>query len=343
MKRMILPLAAALLLSGPVLAGPIEDANTCTKGVKQPAESYLAYCTRAIQSRRLTRPSLAMVHNNRGAILQMLGREDEAMADFNSAIEFNPGQAFSYLNRGLIFIHRKEFRRAWDDFTRAIQADPDNSMGYVNRSGVYIKTKQYDAALKDLETALALNPRDPFAYHNRALVRKKMNQFDLAYQDSDKAIAYGIEALIKRGMLTPDIYMLRAEYNQNRGRYRKALADLKRALGLKPDYADAHNTRAWILATCPDADVRNGKEAVKAALTALGIEDIAEYRDTLAAAFAETGQFEKAAAEQRYAIKLLRQNKVPADQIASYEKALKIYRQKQPRRITPPMLKSTKG
>ena len=109
MKRMILASTALLLLSGPVVANPIEDARICAKGVEQPAESYLPYCTRAIQSSRLGRADLALTHNNRGAILQMLGREDEALGDFNRAIKFNPGLAWSYLNRGMIFVHREEF------------------------------------------------------------------------------------------------------------------------------------------------------------------------------------------------------------------------------------------
>ncbi len=338
MQRMILPLAAVLLLSAtvsaPGLASPIGDARTCAKGVKQPAESYLPYCTRAIQSSRLRRSDLALTHNNRGAILQMLGRNDEALGDFNWAIKFNPGLAWSFLNRGMIFLHREEYRRAWEDFTQAIKADPDDSKGYVNRSAVYIKTEQYDAALKDLGTALALNPRDPLAYNNRAVVRHKRKQFDLAYHDSDKALAHGIDAFIKRGVASPGIYKLRLDYNLDRGRYRLALADLDRVLGLKPDLAEAHNSRAWILATSPDAEVRNGKEAVKAALAALGIKDIGQYRDTLAAAFAETGQFKRAIAEQRYAIELLGKNKAPADRIAAYEKALETYRRNHPRRMT---------
>lgn len=343
MKRMILASTALLLLSGPVVANPIEDARICAKGVEQPAESYLPYCTRAIQSNRLGRADLALTHNNRGAILQMLGREDEALGDFNRAIKFNPGLAWSYLNRGMIFIHREEIRRAWEDFNQAIKADPRDSKGYVNRSAVYISTKQYDAALNDLETALALNPRDPMAYVNRAMVRHTRKQYDLAYQDSDKALAYGIDALIRKGVATSRIYKLRVDYNLDRGRYRAALADLKRVLGLNPEMAEAHNSRAWILATSPDAEVRNGREAIEAALAALRLEDTGEFRDTLAAAFAETGQFKRAVAEQRYAIRLLRKNQAPEDQIASYEKVVQSYHRKQPRRMPPPKLKAAKG
>lgn len=341
MKRMILASTALLLLSGPVVANPIEDARICARGVKQPAESHLPYCTRAIQSGRLGRAALALAHNNRGAILQMLGREDEALGNFNRAIELNPGLSWSYLNRGWIFLGRNEFRRAWEDFTQAIKADPFDSKGYVNRSAIYMETEQYDAALQDLERALALNPRDPVAYNNRAMTHYNRKQFDLAYQDSDKALAYGIDAHIKKGTVPPDIYTFRASYNLARGNYREGLKDMDRVLGLTV-FAEAHNARAWILATSPDAEVRNGKEAIEAALAAVRLKDIGEFRDTLAAAFAETGQFERAIAEQQHAIKLLRKNG-KADKIPAYEKVVQSYHRKQPRRMTPPKPKASKG
>jgi tetratricopeptide (TPR) repeat protein len=342
MKRMILASTALLALSGAVVANPIDDARICANGVKRPAESHLPYCSRAIRSGRLGRADLALTHNNRGAILQMLGRDDEALGDFDRAIELNPGLAWSYLNRGWLFFRRDQIRRAWEDFNQAIKADPGDSKGYVNRSAIYMKTEQFDAALQDLKTALALNPRDPVAYNNRALIRQKRKQFDLAYLDSDKALAYGIDALIKKGVITPSIYMLRANYNLARGKYREVLKDMDRALGLT-EFAEGHNTRAWILATSPDAEVRNGKEAIEAAHAALSLEDTGKFRDTLAAAFAETGQFKKAVAEQRYAIRLLRKNQAPEDEIASYEKVVQSYQRKQPRRMTPPKLKTTKG
>jgi tetratricopeptide (TPR) repeat protein len=70
-----------------------------------------------------------------------------------------------------------------------------------------------------------------------------------------------------------------------------------------PDEAAAAlNNKAWLLATAKDEALRDGALAVEAALAAVAEEDNASYRDTLAAAYAEAGDFVRAAEEQEKAI-----------------------------------------
>ncbi len=68
--------------------------------------------------------------------------------------------------------------------------------------------------------------------------------------------------------------------------------------------ADAYNEYAWFLATSPYAAVRNGSVAVTNARKAVAIDANASYLDTLAAAYAEAGQFSQAQATQERAIAL---------------------------------------
>ena len=73
------------------------------------------------------------------------------------------------------------------------------------------------------------------------------------------------------------------------------------------------NNAAWILATARNADKRDGREAVRLALEAVGLLNThgyndtfaAGFADTLAAAYAETGRFDEAVAEQKRAIELM--------------------------------------
>ena len=335
MRRSILTLSAFFLLVSHAWAGAIDDARICFEGTKQPEAGYIPYCTRAIDSGGLGQGDLAMTHNNRGAILQMLGREDEAFTDFNRALTLNPALTLSYLSRGMIFINRQDFQRAMEDFNGAVASAPQDSRGYVNRSLVYIKTKQYDNALKELEQALLINPEDPMAYNNRAIIRYLGDQSDLAFEDSERAIAFGIDEHIKSGRVDPGLYKLRVEVNYSRGRYGEALADLDKVIRLRGDISGAHNYRAWILATCPDPALRDGKEAVRSARIAVKLADSPEYRDTLAAAYAEAGQFEKAIAEQEKAISMLREAG-RSSELGAYEQDVEGYRQGRPRRVTAP-------
>ena len=77
------------------------------------------------------------------------------------------------------------------------------------------------------------------------------------------------------------------------GRAREAVAQYNRALEINPDDIEAQNNMAWVLATCPDAAVRNGIQAVAIAERAdsLTMRKSPVISATLAAAYAEAGRF----------------------------------------------------
>ena len=332
MRKIVAALGLLIAWSTPALAGGLEDARVCFQGTQEPTPEYLPYCTRAIESGRLGQADLAMTHNNRGAILQVLGRGDAALADYDRALRLNPRLSLSYLSRGMIRIGRGDRRGGWEDFNKAIESAPRDSRGYVNRGMVYLENNQPVAALKDFNRALKVNPEDPLAYNNRATLYHRQGDQDRAYADSKKAIAFGIDEMIARGLVRPGIYHLRVSINIARGRYKQAIADLDTVLRLRDDIPDVHNDRAWLLATVPQADLRNGKEAVRSARIAIELADIPAYRNTLAAAYAEAGAFDKAIAEQQRAIEMLGESG-ETDSITAYQQALSEYRQGQPRRM----------
>ena len=92
----------------------------------------------------------------------------------------------------------------------------------------------------------------------------------------------------------------------------------------------AYDGRAWLWATCPNAVFRSGKQAVASATRACELTDwkVAKYRDTLAAAYADTGDFGKAVEWQQKANAL--------DTDTAYRKKgedwLKLYKEKKPYR-----------
>ena len=308
------------------------DAQACYMGTQQPAPDYLPYCTRAIEEGRLSRGGLAMTHNNRGAILLALGREDAALADFDRALALNPRLSLAYLSRGMIRLWREDYRGAWEDASGAIESAPDDSRGYVNRSLVYIRTEQYDAALQELNLALEINPEDPMAYNNRAVVFHTQGDHERAYADSEKAIANGIDKYIQRGMVDHGLYMVRVSISYGRERYAQVIADLDTVIRLRGDIAWVHNLRAWVLATAPQDELRNAQEALRSAKLAVELADSPEHRDTLAAAHAEAGAFEQAITEQQRAIAMLRRAGQTA-KIPAHQEALDGYRNGRPRRM----------
>src|SRR5262249_29092338 len=111
-----------------------------------------------------------------------------------------------------------------------------------------------------------------------------------------------------------------------------AIADYDRALELSPEYALCYQNKAWLLATTPDDGVRNGPAAVKAALIACELNKYQNSADmrALAAAYAESGQFELAIGWQEKVLNLSSAEEKPTE-----EKVLEQYKEKQPYREMP--------
>jgi tetratricopeptide (TPR) repeat protein len=101
----------------------------------------------------------------------------------------------------------------------------------------------------------------------------------------------------------PDV---RGFYWSERGDYVQAVAVYEDAVRDDPENATALNNLAWLLSTCPDGTFRDGKRAVDLATRACTLtgRKSPECVDTLAAAFAESGNFQAAVAAEREAIGL---------------------------------------
>ena len=90
------------------------------------------------------------------------------------------------------------------------------------------------------------------------------------------------------------------------GQFDGAITHLQIAIENQPDYTEAQNSLAWVLATCPQASLRDGARAVKLALQA---NKATGGRNplvlaTLAAAYAETGRFPEAVDTAQQALDL---------------------------------------
>jgi WD40 repeat protein/tRNA A-37 threonylcarbamoyl transferase component Bud32/Flp pilus assembly protein TadD len=114
--------------------------------------------------------------------------------------------------------------------------------------------------------------------------------------------------------------------------YAQIVTAYEQKLHLSPDSAQALNILAWLRATCPAAEVRDGAKAVKHATRACELTNWkdAQYIDTLAAAYAEIGDFDSAVKQQKKAIDLLTEEEEGPR--ADMEERLKLYQSGKPYR-----------
>jgi Flp pilus assembly protein TadD len=120
------------------------------------------------------------------------------------------------------------------------------------------------------------------------------------------------------------------------GKSEEAIGYYRKALELSPAWPEVANNLAWILATHPNSQIRDGPEAVRLARIACAAT---RYRDptylgTLAAAYAQNGDFTQAV---DYARKTLGRAETLRDQqnIDAAKTALILYEQNKPSRIPP--------
>jgi tetratricopeptide (TPR) repeat protein len=204
--------------------------------------------------------------------------------------------------------------------------EPQTARDFAVRAGDWLRIKLYDKAIADCNEAVELGTHDPLPYVYRALAWREKKEYDKAIADYDEALrleptnAFALYA--------------RASTWSAKKQYARADADLAQASRLAPDNPLTHNGRAWTWATCPDARFRDGRKAVEAATKACELTDWIEpgVIDTLAAAYAEFGDFASAIKLQTKALELETDSKNKEEYIAR----LKLYGEKKPYRDTTP-------
>jgi tetratricopeptide (TPR) repeat protein len=118
---------------------------------------------------------------NRGIAFVKEKRNDEALNDFNKAIELKPENAEAYTNRGIFFVNVKRGDDAIKDFNKAIELKPGYAEAYFNRANLFISEKRVDEALRDFNKAIELKPDFAEAYSTR-LILKDMKKLSTPLQ-----------------------------------------------------------------------------------------------------------------------------------------------------------------
>jgi tetratricopeptide (TPR) repeat protein len=222
------------------------------------------------------------------AVLEFTRKEyGKAWTDLDSATELGSRDIIVHMLRGQILLEKKDTKRAYEAFVSALKVDPSRHDAYLGLASVFLMRGQPKHAQAILDDAVRADPQNAEAYGNRATLY-------LAGRD-----------------------------------HQRALFNLGEVIRLSPGSALAYNERAWLLATCPDERLRDGRGAVESATRACELAGwkSPRYLATLAAAYAESGDFGAAARSQERAITLLA---ATSPDKSEYRRVLDRYRAKKP-------------
>ncbi len=294
------------------------------------------------------------------AIEAAIGKQDHAraIALADQYIQAHPGEARPFMLRGFARLNQGDFDRGIADLTEAIRLDPALYQAHVLRGRARMVKGQFTDALADLDEAVKTAPADPFCVLARGQLHYFQKDYAKALADFDRTIELNptspdgyrwrgdvhaiqkryAEALTEYGRAleqdagSAETYLRRGSVYTKTKEYAKAADDYQQAIKLAPSYTVGYNNLAWLLATCPDDALRNGKKALALAEKAciLGKYHSANDVDTLAAAYAELGRFADAVRWQERALRLL--PATPPERRADYENRLALYKQGKPYR-----------
>jgi tetratricopeptide (TPR) repeat protein len=302
-------------------------------------------------------PDFAEAHYNFGNALLQKGHVDEAITQYQQALQIKPDDAEVHINLGNALLQKGRVDEAITQYQQALQIKPDFAEASYNLGYVLLQKGKADEAMVHLQTALQIKPDYAEAryYLGNALLQKgRVDEAITQYQQTlqikpDYAEAHNNlgNALLQKGQVDEAIIHYqkalqikpdnaKAHVNLGsallqKGRVDEAMVHYQKALQIKPDSPDILNNLAWLLATCPDAHIRDGVQAVKYAGRACELTHygMAPLVDTLAAAYAEAGRYDEAMAAAQKACALATAAGEP-ELLEKNQKLLALYRAHQP-------------
>jgi tetratricopeptide (TPR) repeat protein len=296
-------------------------------------------------------------------VAQFLQKDyDEALKTLDKAVELAPNSPLAYTHRARIFAIQGDNDKALDEVEKAIQLEPRATDFLLLRARIHQQATQIDKALDDVNDALRIRPAMPEALRLHAELLAGTGKFHQAIDDLEElnsetphnvllllqlGLFYSADKQPQKAIDTLDevieqdpknwiAHRARADAYLGVGKQADALADYEAALRLQPEESGVLNNLAWLLATSPDDKLRNGKRSIELGTEACKLTHYkqAHILSTLAAGYAETGDFDSAIKWSEKAVAMGQ-----GEMKAQLAKELASYQEKKPwRESEPPTL-----
>jgi tetratricopeptide (TPR) repeat protein len=222
-------------------------------------------------------------------------------ADGLLKIDVPAAEVYGVTGRAMQLMRNGQYDAAIAEYEKALKLAPGDPQVHNNLAFALAQEGRLDDAMTHFRKVLEMNPKSVAAHNNLGNVLQALGRIDEAIAEWQASLQINPDSLPARDNLAGSLYAL--------GRFSEAVAHWRAALRVDPNRLAGLRQMAWALATCPDAAVRNGSEAVKLAERArqLSAERDPAILSALAAAYAETGRFQDAVETARRALALAAQ------------------------------------
>jgi tetratricopeptide (TPR) repeat protein len=307
-------------------------------------------------------PEYPAAHSNLGVALAGIGKLEEAIAEFVNALAVDPDSAEAHNNLARVLARKGNLDEAITHFQKALELAPDSASVRHSLAQALTAKGSLDEAIAQFQKVLEISPEYPQIHQSLGRVLALKGRFDEAithFQKSLEATPDSAEvhnglgvALAQKGRLDEAIIHFEkavaanpefAEAYFNLGdtlyylehKVPEALAAWRAVLRIDPNHVPVLNQTAWVLATWPEASLRDGSQAVVLAERAVRLSGGREpaILDTLAAAFAEAGRFTEAVDVTKQTLALARRQN-NRRLVEALEARIALYQAKTPFRDT---------
>ncbi len=175
-------------------------------------------------------PAIAMI--DEGNSLEEQGRNAEAMARYDAAVQADPQCARAHLNRGNILLAGAQFDEARSAYELAIACEPHYAAAHFNLGNLNYRAGELERALRNYQAAIGLRPDFADAFVAMANALDSLGRTGEAVEGYERALAINpgyAEVHFNLGVLAI-----------TQGRHEEAAKSLRKVIDIRPDYASAH-------------------------------------------------------------------------------------------------------
>ena len=264
----------------------------------------------------------ALKHRKFSDFFQRLGQKRYAANQLNHVVDIWPDSAGVRTELASALMQTGQNVTALKQLEEVLRTEPDYPPAQVAMAELFLKQNRMEDAVKHFNKSISLQSENPKLFFGRGIALSALGKTSKAVEDFTRVVE-----------LAPNFFPVfnrRGTNYETLGKFNLAAEDFHRAIALNGQDAQAYNNLAWLQATCPDPEFRNGKQALANANKAASLfaNDNFFVLDTLAAAYAEAAQYEKAVEWQLKAIE-----HAPESARPPLAERLKLYQSDKPYRM----------
>jgi tetratricopeptide (TPR) repeat protein len=287
--------------------------------------------------------------------LTNMERFKEAAEQVDEAIKMAPDEALAYTMRARLKLVEEDIKAALADLDQAIRLNPQDVVALMIRARLHLEEENIAAAKKDVETALLVSPGLIQGILIRSVIAAEEGRMtdaiadiQLLLQDDPDNVGWRMQLagyyvrddrhsraieifteILADDENNQDARRARADTLLSVGKHKEAIDDYEILIKQAPKDDGILNNFAWVLATSPDDELRDGQRALKMATEAC---ELTEYKEahilsTLASTYAEIGDFESARKWSQKAVEAEVEDEETKEQL---RKELESYQQNKP-------------